>query len=78
MKNMFLTCMVFLFTQSFAQKNALIYDSHAQVRAVGNFSSIKVSSGIDLYLTQSDNCQVAVSATNDDIRDKIQTNIELV
>jgi len=73
-------CMFFLstlsITKSFAQKNALIHDSHAQVRPVGNFSSIKISSGIDLYLTQSDNCQVAVSANTDEVRDKIQTNIE--
>ena len=51
---------------------------HAQsneTREVGNFNSISVQSGIDLYLTQEDNKSVEIKA-NDDIIDRIQTKVE--
>ena len=76
MKNLYIVSFLFLCLQTNAQKPALIYDDNAQLRQVGNFKAIKVSSGIDLYLTQSDNCQVAVSASNNQIRDRIQTSME--
>lgn len=58
-----------------AQKSGLIYDAHAQKRSVPEFNAIKVSSAIDLYLTQSNVNEVAVSATEDDIRDHIITEV---
>lgn len=61
--------------QSMAQKSGLIYDSHAQKRSVPAFNAIKVSSAIDLYLTQSNVNEVAVSASEDDIRDQIVTEV---
>lgn len=51
---------------------------HAQsteTREVGNFNSISVQSGIDLYLTQDDNKSVEIKA-NDDIIDRILTKVE--
>lgn len=59
-----------------AQELGVIYDNHVQERKLSNFNAIKVSSAIDLYLTQSDNCKVAVSATNNEIRDHIITVVE--
>lgn len=61
--------------QSLAQKSGLIYDSHAQKRSVPAFNAIKVSSAIDLYLTQSNVNEVAVSASEEDIRDQIVTEV---
>jgi len=58
------------------QKGTIIYDDNAQVRQVPNFTAIKVSSAIDLYLTQSNEIKVAVSATSDDIRDHILTEVQ--
>jgi len=58
-----------------AQKSGLIYDAHAQKRSVPAFNAIKVSSAIDLYLTQSNVNEVAVSASEDEIRDQIITEV---
>lgn len=58
-----------------AQKSGLIYDAHAQKRSVPAFDAIKVSSAIDLYLTQSNVNEVAVSASENDIRDQIVTEV---
>ncbi len=55
--------------QSFAKK------SDTQVRNVSGFSAIKVSSGIDLYLTQSNSEKVEVKA-DEDIIDKIITKVK--
>lgn len=57
------------------EKTAIVYDENAQVRKVPSFTAISVSSAIDLYLTQSNKNEVAVSATNDEIRDHIITEV---
>lgn len=67
---------MFLFTQTNAQQSALIYDENAQARQVGNFTAINVSSAIDLYLTQGESCQIAVSANDNETRDRIKTYVE--
>jgi len=56
-------------------KTAVVYDNHAQVRKVPSFNAISVSSAIDLYLTQSSTNEVAVSASEEDIRDHIITEV---
>jgi len=56
-------------------KTSLVYDNHAQLRKVSNFNAISVSSAIDLYLTQSNTNEVAVSASEDEIRDHIITEV---
>ena len=58
------------------QKAAIVYDDNAQVRKVANFNAIRVSSAIDLYLTQSASNKVAVSASSDEIIDHIITEVE--
>jgi len=59
-----------------AQENkSIVYDENAQQRKVPSFTAISVSSAIDLYLTQSNKNEVAVSATNDEIRDHIVTEV---
>jgi hypothetical protein len=61
------------FVQGFGQKT--INDPNAQVRPVGQFNAIVVSSSIDLFLTQSSTPAVAVSASDIKSRDQIVTEI---
>ncbi|RYZ22462.1 MAG: DUF2807 domain-containing protein [Chitinophagaceae bacterium] len=56
-----------------AQKT--INDDNAQVRSVPAFHAIRVSSGIDLYLSTGD-AAVAVSARESEFRDRIRTEVE--
>lgn len=57
-----------------AQKT--IRDANAQSRnGLKNFHAVQVSSGIDLYLTQSAEEAVAVSASAEEYRDKIITEV---
>lgn len=53
-----------------------VNDPNAQVRDLKGFSSIKVSHAIDLFLSQSDNEVVAVSASKVEYRDRIKTEVE--
>jgi hypothetical protein len=57
------------------EKTSIVYDENAQLRKVPSFTAISVSSAIDLYVTQSNKNEVAVSATNDEIRDHIITEV---
>ena len=58
---------------SFGQ--TIINDKNAEVRNVGEFSGIKVSGGIDVYLSQSDEYALAVSASTQKMKDDIETKI---
>ncbi len=59
-----------------AQTPSVINDKNAQARNVNGFHAIKISSGIDLYLTQSNEEGVAVSANEEKYRDNIKTVVE--
>ena len=50
-------------------------DKNAEVRNVSSFSAIKISGGIEVYLSQSDNYSLAVSAGDTEIRDHIKTEV---
>ncbi|MEO9145263.1 MAG: head GIN domain-containing protein [Ginsengibacter sp.] len=69
--------LVFLFSAFVFDSSAqtIINDKNAEVRNVGTFSGIKVSGGIDVYLSQSDDYALAVSASDDRFRDEIKTEI---
>ena len=76
MKSIIVGFILIISCQLIAQdKTAVIYDNHTQVRKVPNFTAISVSSAIDLYLTQANSNEVAVSATEDEIRDHIITEV---
>jgi hypothetical protein len=64
------------FSLAFSQENTVVYDKNAQVRTVSAFKAIKVSSGIQLYLKQGNSEGVAVSAEENEYRDKIKTVVE--
>lgn len=58
------------------QAQKTINDANAEVRNVSGFSAIKISSAIDLVLTQSSSEAVAVSASEPKYRDRIKTEVE--
>lgn len=60
-----------------AAQKEIINDPNAELRTInGSFSSIKISGGIDLFLSQSDNEAIAVSATEDKYKESIKTVVE--
>jgi hypothetical protein len=59
-----------------AQAQQTVNDPNAQVRNVGSFTSISVSSGVDLYLSPGETETVVVSASEEKYRDKIMTVVE--
>jgi hypothetical protein len=64
---------IIICSSAIAQKT--INDPNAAKRNVASFHAVEISSGIDLYLTQG-NEAVAVSATSEDVRNKIITKVE--
>jgi hypothetical protein len=60
---------------TYAQK-FVISDANAEVRNVSAFSGIKISSAIDLILSQGDDIAVAISATDHQVRDRIKTEVK--
>lgn len=59
-----------------AQQPTTIHDPNAQVRTVGDFHGIRVSSGIHLYLNQGGSSTVAVGASDAESRDRIRTEVK--
>ncbi|HLZ87036.1 MAG TPA: head GIN domain-containing protein [Puia sp.] len=77
MKNTLLLSLFTLATLfSFAQDGKVINDRNAQKRNVQGFHGIRISSGIDLYLSQSSEEAVAVSAAEPQYRDRIVTEVD--
>ena len=74
MKSLFIFLLTIICSQVFAQQT-VINDKNAAIRSVTTFSGIKVSGGIDVYLSQSDNYSLAVSADEDKYRDNIKTEV---
>jgi hypothetical protein len=73
-----LICLSFLFSVAVTSaQEQLVMDANAELRAVsGSFTSIQVSGGIDLYLSQSESEAVAVSASQDKYKAFIVTVVE--
>src|SRR5579864_215071 len=64
-----------LFFAGLAQ-NKVVNDPNAQVRKLTGFHAIKVATGIHLYLNQSDQETVVVSAPTAEERNRIVTRVE--
>jgi hypothetical protein len=73
-KMILLLAAYFTLSTAIAQKT-VIKDPNAVLRTVGDFHAIHVSTGIRLFLTQGSEKAVAVSATNPEYRDRIQTEV---
>ena len=66
-----------LFNVMLWAQSQVVVDPNAVERTVaGSFDAITVSGGIDLYLSQSNNIAIAVSAANENIRAGIKTVVE--
>lgn len=64
------------FISATAQKEFVV-DANAEMRTLtGSFSKIKVSSAIDLYLSQSETQGIAISASEDKYKEGIRTVVE--
>jgi hypothetical protein len=73
MVSIFISCFALL---AFAQKE-IVNDANAEARTLsGSFNSIKISGGIDLFLSQGDNESAAVSASEQKYKDDIKTIVE--
>ncbi|HXB09972.1 MAG TPA: head GIN domain-containing protein [Puia sp.] len=78
MKNtILLSCFTLFALISVAQDRdaRVINDKNAQKRNVQGFHGIEISSGVDLYLSQGSEEAVAVSASDDESRDRIVTEV---
>lgn len=69
-----IACAVFALT-ALAQ-NTVVNDKNAEVRNVSGFHGVKISGGIDLYITQGPSEAVAVSVNDVKYRNNIKTEIE--
>ncbi|HPH85284.1 MAG TPA: head GIN domain-containing protein [Ferruginibacter sp.] len=70
-----ISCII-LASTAIAQKEFVV-DANAEMRTIqGSFHSIKVSNAIDLYLSQSDQEAIAVSASEDKYKEGIKTVVE--
>jgi Putative auto-transporter adhesin, head GIN domain len=77
MKKVFLIVLISCTAFVAAAQKEVVNDRNAEVRTInGNFTSIKISGGIDLFLSQSDNEAVAVSANEDKFKEGIKTVVE--
>jgi hypothetical protein len=61
---------------NFALSQKTFEDPNAQVRSVGTFHGIEVGMGIELNIIEGTAEKVAVSASSDELRDKIETKVE--
>ncbi len=77
MKNFLLSITFIVAVFSSNAQQTLVNDANAEKRDIsGSFSAVKVSGGVDLYLSQSSTEALAVSATEQEYRDNIKTVIE--
>ena len=72
---LFLGLVILLFSRAGAQK-AIINDPNVEKRNIGSFSAIKITDGIDLYLSQGEENALAVSADDKKYRDRIKTSVQ--
>jgi hypothetical protein len=56
------------------EKN-IVVDANAEVRTVTSFNAIEVSGTIDLYLSQGNEEAVAISASSDEIKQRMRTEV---
>lgn len=69
-----LACLSTTFAQSDVKN--VVNDANAEVREVGSFTGVDVGSAIKLYLSQGNECAVAVSCEDKSYNDKIKTEVK--
>jgi hypothetical protein len=68
-------CLFIAFTVQAQTKMGVIYDENVQVRKLPSFTSIRVSNAIELFISQSNKTEVAVSAKTDEYKNRIITEV---
>jgi hypothetical protein len=68
-------CLFIAFIAQAQTKMGVIYDENVQLRKLPNFTSIRVSNAIELFISQSNKTEVAVSATSEEYRNRIVTEV---
>ncbi|MEP7110060.1 MAG: head GIN domain-containing protein [Ferruginibacter sp.] len=77
MKRLLVLLFVVIGLQSFGQNEAVINDPNAQKRTLnGSFSTISVSDGVDLYLTQGNEESIAISASDPKYLERYKTEVD--
>ncbi len=77
MKKIFFLLSILFFTAFVYAQKQFVVDENAVTRLLnGSFNSILVSGGIDIYLSQSDKEEIAISASEDKYKDGIKTVVE--
>ena len=77
MKRILTGTLALMFAFGLQAQKQLVVDADAEMRVVsGNFSAVKVSGGIDLYLSQSDEQALAISASDDKFKQGLKTVVE--
>lgn len=75
-KIIFIACLFMAFTVHAQTKMGVIYDENVQVRKLPSFTSIRVSSAIELFISQSNKTEVAVSAKSEEYINRIITEVD--
>lgn len=76
MKSIFLLLLVAVGFTSFGQKDAVINDPNAQKRSLNeSFSTISVTDGVELYLTQGNEESLAISASDAKYLERYKTEV---
>jgi hypothetical protein len=76
MKKILLTLAVAIACMSGQAQKFVINDANAEVRQVSEFTGVRISSAIDLYISQGDELGVAVSASETKVRDRIKAEVK--
>jgi len=77
MKKIFLIISVFCFSIIANAQKQFVVDENAELRTLnGSFTSIMVWGGIDVYLSQSDKEEIAISASEERYKEGIKTVVE--
>jgi len=58
------------------QAQKVVYDDHAEKRAIGAFHAIETSSGIEVVISKGDKEELAVSVGNQEYMDQVKTVVE--
>lgn len=77
MKQFFISLITLISLSTFAQDKTVVNDANAEKRTLSSgFSSITVSDGVDLYLTQGNEESIAVSASDSKYMERFKTEVE--
>src|SRR4051812_45964569 len=75
MKSLFLSAFVFFFALA-ATAQKTIYDANAEQRTVTSFHAVHISNAIDVFISQGNEENLAVSAANKSDLEHIKTKVE--